>query len=262
MSSKTRMIQEMDWVTYQKHVANGAIAMLPVGATEQHGPHMALSVDAILPSAVAREAASHVNGLVAPALPYGCRSLPRCGGGEAFPGTLSIASHTFSLLVKDVICALVKDGFRRIVVMPGHFENIWPANEGIQLALDHLAGRGLDDLSILRVDFFELVRPETLDALFPNGFPGTELEHAALLETSLMLHVAPTLVDTSKIPDDGPARVPAYDRFPKPAGYIPPSGVLAPAQGASAEKGALLMKDHVEGVVAAIRNGFELPGSN
>lgn len=256
--NQSSMMADVSWVEYKKRVGSGAIAFLPVGATEQHGPHMGLAVDVVLPVAVARRVADELGGLVAPALPYGCRSLPRCGGGESFPGTLSIDAHTFALVLRDVICALAKDGFRKIVVMPGHFENVWPSNEGIQLALRQLRQDGIDDISILRVNYWDFVQQSTLDRLFPDGFPGTELEHAALLETSLMLQVAPDMVDPSKIPADGPARVPMYDRFPAPAGYIPPSGVLAPAQGASAEKGQWLMDDHTAGVVAAVKEGFEL----
>lgn len=255
---ENRLVERMDWVTYQSHAEAGAVALLPVGATEQHGPHMALSVDSVLPTAIAAKVAQRINAVVAPAIAYGCRSLPRCGGGESFPGTLSLETHTFSLVVRDVICALAKDGFRKVVVMPGHFENVWPSIEAIQLALQALASQGINDMTILRVSYFDHVQQATLDKLFPNGFPGTELEHAALLETSLMLAIEPSLVDTSKIPTDGPARVPLYDRFPKPAGYIPPSGVLAPAAGASAEKGEWLIKDHVDGVTAAIIEGLEL----
>ena len=72
------------------------------------------------------------------------------------------------------------------LVLNGHFENIGPAIEGIELALDALGRDGVGDLTILRIDHWELVRPETLAKVFPDGYPGIELEHASVIETSTM----------------------------------------------------------------------------
>ncbi|MCW2238850.1 creatininase family protein [Azospirillum canadense] len=101
-----------------------------------------------------------------------------------------------------------------------------------------------------------MARGDTLDALFPEGFPGTELEHASLLETSLMLLLRPDLVDMDKVPSDGPAKFPTYDRYPVPEGFVPASGVLARAQGSSAEKGQLLLDDHVARITKAVQSEF------
>jgi creatinine amidohydrolase len=102
------------------------------------------------------------------------------------------------------------------------------------------------------------VRPETLERIFPHGYPGIDLEHASLLETSLMLALRPDLVDMDQIPSDGPANFPAYDRMPGHAGHLPASGVLANAQGASAEKGQWLLDDHVALITEAVRREFGL----
>ncbi len=67
-------------------VRRGTVVFLPLGATEQHGPHLAMSVDVVLPTAVAERVAREIGGLVAPTIPYGYKSQPRSGGGEAFPG--------------------------------------------------------------------------------------------------------------------------------------------------------------------------------
>ena len=55
----------------------------------------------------------------------------------------------------------------------------------------------------MRLEYWDFVHQETLDKIFPDGFPGTELEHASLIETSLMLLLRPDLVDVSKIPQQG-----------------------------------------------------------
>jgi creatinine amidohydrolase len=249
---------ELSWPEYQAKVAAEAPVFLPLGATEQHGPHMAMNVDVVLPTAVCEQVARALGGIVAPTIPYGYKSQPRSGGGESFPGTTSLDAQTFSLVVRDVIRGLAADGVRRLVVINGHFENMWPAVEGVDLGLREARRDGIADLQVMRLEYWDFVRRETLDRLFPEGFPGTELEHASLLETSLMLLLRPELVEMDKVPDDGPARFPSYDRHPVPQGFVPSSGVLARAERASAEKGQWLMSDHVELITAAVRREFRL----
>lgn len=249
---------ELSWPEYHSRIERGAPVFLPLGATEQHGPHMALNVDVILPTAVCERVARNVGGLVAPAIPYGYKSQPRSGGGEQFPGTISLDANTFSLVVRDVIRSLGHDGVRRLVVVSGHFENVWPGVEGVDLGLRELKRDGITDMEVMRLEYWDFVRRETLDRLFPEGFPGTELEHASLLETSLMLLVRPDLVDMGKVPSDGPAKFPTYDRHPLPNDWVPASGVLARAERASAEKGQWLMDDHVALMTEAVRAEFGL----
>ncbi len=108
----------MTWPDVADAVKAGATTVvLPLGATEQHGPHMGMNVDVVLPTAVCERVARNVGGIVAPAVPYGYKSQPRSGGGEAFPGTTSLDANTFSLVVRDVIRSLGHDGVRRLVVV-------------------------------------------------------------------------------------------------------------------------------------------------
>src|SRR3954470_5673776 len=247
---------ELSWPEFAARAKKGVIVILPLGATEQHGPHLAMSVDVVLPTAVAERVARRIGALVAPTIPYGYKSQPRSGGGEAFPGTTSLDANTFSLVMRDVIRSLGYHGVRRIVVLNGHFENSWPAVEGLDLGLRELRRDGIDDMQAIRLEYWDFVKRATLDKLFPEGFPGTELEHASLLETSLMLLLRPDLVDMKKVPSDGPAKFPTYDRHPVPKNFVPASGVLARAEKATAEKGQWLMDDHVELITAAIRKEF------
>ena len=65
----------------------------------------------------------------------------------------------------------------------------------------------------------------------------------------------------SKVPSDGPAKFPTYDRYPVPEDFGPASGVLARAQGSTAEKGELLMNDHVERITRAVNRVRRVGGS-
>jgi creatinine amidohydrolase len=249
---------ELSWPEFEAKVAAKVPVLLPLGATEQHGPHLPLSVDVVLPTGVSDRVAKAIGGLVAPTIPYGYKSQPRSGGGQAFPGTTSLDANTFALVVRDIIRDLGHHGVRRLVVVNGHFENSWPAVEGVDLGLRELRRDGIGDMQVLRLEYWDFVTRATLDRLFPDGFPGTELEHASLLETSLMLLLRPDLVAMEKAPSDGPAKFPTYDKHPTPQGFVPASGVLAVAHGATAEKGQWLMDDHVGLITAAIRKEFGL----
>ncbi len=252
----TVFFAELTWPEVEARIAAGAPVFLPLGATEQHGRHMALNVDVVLPTSISARAAARTGGLVLPALAYGNRSQPKTGGGPQFPGTLNLSAHTFSLIVRDVICELYRQNVRKIVTVNGHYENIGPTIEGIELALDAIGRDRARDLVILRVDHWEMVRPETLARIFPDGYPGIELEHASVLETSMMMALRPKLVDLSRASHDGPARFLPYDRYPKPSEEVPPSGVLSLTEGSSAEKGEWLLADCEAGIVEMIEREF------
>ncbi|WP_439618188.1 creatininase [Shinella sp.] len=245
------------WPEAKAKIAADAPVFLPLGATEQHGHHMALNVDVVIPTGICERVARAVGGLVAPTIPYGNRSQPRSGGGPAFPGTINLSAHTFSLVVRDILVDLYRQKVRRIVVLNGHYENIWPSIEGIELALDAIGRDKTDGLTILRMDHWEFARPETIARIFPDGYPGIELEHASVLETSLMLAIRPDLVDLNRALHDGPAQFRPYDRFPKPPVEVPPSGVLSMTEGSTAEKGEWLLADCVGRMVDIINEEFK-----
>lgn len=254
---KSVFLAELAWPEVEARIAAGAPIFLPLGATEQHGHHMSLNVDVIIPTALCARVAEVTGGLVAPTIAYGNRSQPRTGGGPSFPGTLNLTANTFSLVVRDIITELYRQKVRRIVVLNGHYENIWPSVEGIELALDAIGRHVASDLTILRMDHWDFAASETITRIFPHGFPGIELEHASVLETSLMLALRPDLVDLSRALHDGPAAFHPYDRFPSPPLEVPASGVLSMTEGSSAEKGEWLIADVVARLSKIINEEFE-----
>lgn len=249
---------ELSWPEWRQKIETGTIIFIPLGATEQHGPHLPLNVDVILPTAIAERVARNTGGLVAPTLQYGYKSMPRSGGGQNFPGTTSLDAQTFAHTLRDVIRDMGMHGARRFVVLNGHFENVWPSVEGLDLALRALRQENITDVTAMRLEYWDFVRKETLDRIFPDGFPGTELEHASLIETSLMLLLRPDLVKLDKIPQESRASFPPYDIFPPPPGYLRNSGVLADARGSRPEIGQWLMDDHVALITAAVTREFGL----
>ena len=249
-------MDQISWVEYQQRVNASAVVFLPCGATEQHGPHLPLGTDALLSTAIAADVARQVGGIVAPALAYGYKSQPKCGGGQHFCGTTSLDGATLIALVQDAVREFARHGVKRLVLVLGHYENQWFVGEGIQLALRELGLGGA--LEVMRLEHWDYCSEQTLADVFPDGFPGFALEHAAVIETSLMLHYHPALVRLDLIPDDGPADFPLYDMYPPRTEWVPPSGVLSSARGSSAAKGARMAEDIVGGIAAAVRHEFRL----
>jgi creatinine amidohydrolase len=205
-----------------------------------------MGTDALFAEHMAEALAGLLDGLVLPTLAYGYKSQARSGGGQTFPGTASLDGTTLIAVTRDLIRELSRHGANKLLVLDGHYENQWFLTEGIELAVREL---GPTAPRIVRLEYWDFCPRSVLDAVFPNGFPGFDLEHAALIETSMMLYLHPQLVDTAAIPEDGPASFPQFDAYPQTGAGVPPSGVLAPAVGASAEKGRLI----VEGTLSALR---------
>jgi len=251
------LMSRLSWVDYRDRVQKQAVPVfLPVGATEQHGPHLPLGTDALLASAVAVGVAEKVGGIVAPAFSYGFKSQPKCGGGQHFCGTTSLDAATLAAQVRDAVREFARHGVTRLVIVNGHYENQWFLIEGIDLALRELGPR--PPLTVMRLEYWDLFTAATLAKAFPDGFPGYALEHAAVLETSMMLHYHPDLVRLDLIPDDPPAEFPPYDMYPTRTDWVPPSGVLSSAKNASRDKGEAMAHELADLIAAAVVREFAL----
>jgi creatinine amidohydrolase len=137
-------------------------------------------------------------------------------------------------------------------VLNGHVENQWFLTEGIDLALREIA-QNPSSVRVSRCEYWNYTPQHVLERIFDGPFPGVDLEHAALIETSMMLALYPHLVDISAFPEDILADFPGHDTYPQRGNGVPVSGVLAPLSSASAEKGWLLIDSTVEGLVAAFK---------
>ncbi len=253
---RTRLLAEMTWPEVEEAVRRGAGAVLPVGSTEQHGHHLPLSTDAVLPTELALAvAAEPLDLLVAPAVAYGYRSRPLSGGGQGFVGTTSLRATTLMALVEDVLSELLRQGFGRLVVLNWHMENQNFVYEAAYLALERYRD---SRARILVAELpFEDLSPDTMEVLFPEGFPGWDVEHASIMETSLMLHLRPEMVLFDRAVDDAAERHPWYDVLPVPGEFVPASGTLWKATQASEEKGRIAWREIVDQMREAVAS--ELP---
>lgn len=95
-------------------------------------------------------------------------------------------------------------------------------------------------------------------AMRPDGFPSWNLEHAGVMETSVMLYLDEHLVKFDLVPKHSPADFPPYDIYPVNPARIPSTGALSSGQTATAEKGKYMLDEYVETISAALRKEFAL----
>jgi creatinine amidohydrolase len=240
------------WPRVADAVTRGSGIILPVGAIEQHGPHLPLDTDSYLADQIAMAAAADFDLLVAPMIPYGYRSRPLSGGGPDFPGTISFSGELIVGALAQVLGELAAHGFRRFVVYSWHWEN--------QNFVYEAAYKGLHNVdsakAVVMESPFADLSPQTMSLLFDRDFPGWPAEHASTLETSLMLHLRPEAVDMSEALDDRVDYRPAYEVIPTQASMTTRSGVMARATRATAEKGAAAFTEIVDRLKQAIGREF------
>jgi creatinine amidohydrolase len=249
-------MEELDAFTYRERVAEGAPVLVPVGSIEQHGPHMPLSVDVLLSKAMAGAVAQQTGALVAAPIVYGYKSQQRSGGGNHLTGSTSLDAATVIATAKSLVLELARHGVRQVAFVNGHYENYQFLYEGVDLALRELHLEGVDDVTVMLMSYWDFVDDDAIAALYPNGFPGWDLEHGGVLETSLMLLLHPELVDMSRVADIPAAVLPTYDVLPARPEVTPPSGCLSSGADATADKGQLLLDRASAGMVTAIRDEF------
>ena len=156
-----------------------AVLLLPLGATEPHGPHAPLSTDTLISAGICEQAAERLAGdldvLVLPPVAYGVTRY-----GAAFPGAISIGEQTLAALVSDVRDSLAAQGFTRLVLVNNHFEPEQVAT--------------LRSLGIPLLDLTRRANAERLTEEFRAGSC-----HAGRYETSLVLAHSPALVDGERM---------------------------------------------------------------
>jgi creatinine amidohydrolase len=217
--------------------AAGAVAVLPVGATEQHGPHLATGTDTLLADHVAGAAAELTGDVVLPPLPYGCS----LGHTDHWPGTLSLHPATMIAVVVEIGRWAHASGFRKLVLVNGHATNGPPCQSAI-LQLRH----DLPDLRPRFVSIFDLT--PAIAERYTEDAPDF---HANEAETSMVLHLAESNVRAARSVDEPDRTVGRVLSYPMPA--VTSSGVVGKPTAASAARGAELVEQLVEALAELLR---------
>jgi len=169
------LMSEMSWTEIEEALKDRPIALLPVGTTEAHGPHIPVATDTLLAVELARRAAAKLKGrglnsLIVPPVPFSVSEL-----AAEFPGTVSLPAETVVALVRDYAVALSKR-FRAIALVNVNQE---PANlTALKKAAEEASKAGAS------VCYTELAKKRWVDQLGEAFAAG---DHGGSFETSLMM---------------------------------------------------------------------------
>ncbi len=208
---------------------NGGLLLLPLGATEQHGPHLPVAMDTLLAEAVCHTASARTGMPVMSALRYTVSQ----GHTPKWPGTFSLRHETFIAVLRELAAWAVASGWRRLLFVNAHFGNDAPARVAVdQLRLTYLGRLQVGLLHVFQLD----------DGIWKEYTHDAADLHANAAETSLMLHLHPELVHLERLVEsDDPDRTDGTV-FSYPVAQTSLNGVTGHPSRASAEQGRVLFE--------------------
>jgi creatinine amidohydrolase len=214
----------------------GRVAVLPVGATEQHGPHLSTGTDTLLGERLAFEATRRTGDVLLPALAYGCS----LGHTERWPGTISLHPKTMTDVVVEIGRWVHASGLRRLLILNSHATNGPPCSSALlQLRYE------LPDFRLRFVSTFEL-SPQ-IASRYTQDAPDL---HANEAETSLMLHLDPDQVRMPLAVDEPDRTIGRVFQYAMPA--VTRSGVVGSPSTATVAAGAEFFELLVETLVSLL----------
>jgi creatinine amidohydrolase len=249
------LYSDLTWPEVNEAVEQKRVILLPIGSTEQHGPHLPLDVDNLIATSVCLEAGRRAPGkiLVAPAISYGYNI-----HALDYPGTMHVGHDHLLGYCLSVCKSFAYHGFKRIVIVNGHGGN--------SAVLELVSRRAILETDALVTSFMWLSLlardPKFISSVRESVFPGGA-GHAGEIETSLYLHLAGEKVQMGKAGDHiawynrkgtdsfqwgdlfGGGPVPVFE----PASTFLDDGIFGQATLATAEKGRRIFEQTVSRLV-------------
>ncbi len=214
-------LDELTMSEFKEKVNENTVIILPIGAVEEHGPHLPLCTDSIQPEFIADQVAGRTGALIAPSIRYGF-----CSSTKNFPGTITISFDTLRSLVYDLLSEFIRNGIKNIVVLSGHAGRVHMA--ALKLAAEKVVNENQANIMVLSdydIAYDLLEKDETIPS--DDG-------HSGMIETSRIMAIREDLVKGKGIP--GKERPPKFMVLKDPEKYFP-SGVMGDPTNASKEKG-------------------------
>jgi creatinine amidohydrolase len=235
----------LPWTKVKALAQAGATALLPVGSTEAHGPHLPLSVDVVIAEEVCRRVAARDTTrdyVMFPAVAYSLTDF-----AKGFAGTVSLPAPAAEAALVGVLLGIASHGFKTVAVVNHHVE---PAHFSLVHRATKIAAATVKSRLVVPDHRRPPFGPKLGDEFMHGG------SHAGRYETSLMLAAAPQLVDESarsKLPElavDLPARIKAGAQSFEEVGG--PDAYLGDPARASKAEGDRLYDVLVDAAVAAL----------
>jgi creatinine amidohydrolase len=240
MERASYVLENLTWIEVGRILARDPRLIFPVGALEQHGPHLPLGSSTYIAERLARDVSEDLGILLAPTLPYGVT----LHGRGRFAGTATLRRKTLHRVVNELLACWEDHGIAEIVVLTAY--RYEPHLDALLMVLTASARTTVIDL--YAIDVSDLLESPA------------EMEHGGEVETSLMLHLAPERVRRNQIADFVPAgadlRRTLRGRIPTPP--VGSQGAVGRPTRASAEKGRLIYERYR----LAVRTALTHPGES
>jgi creatinine amidohydrolase len=247
------LLADMTWPEVRERIRPNAVAVVPVAATEQHGPHLPLETDTRLVTEFARRAAERVAATI-PIVVTPTQAIGFSAHHLDFPGTLSLSMPTYVAVLVELGDCLIRHGFRKVLLLNGHGGN----HEAIQVAVRQLMATHAVVAGAATYWTVARAALDAVDVAAVGGAPG----HASGFETSCMLALRPELVDLGQLPTEDQSRPREADgratlrgmgvMLTPHAGQHPASGIWGDPTLVRPDRGPIF----VEAVVAALAELF------
>jgi creatinine amidohydrolase len=221
------LISNFTWKEIEKLAIDKKIIVIPVGSSEQHGPHLPISTDSIIAHEITKKVCEDLKLPFTPLIPISCSAEHR-----DFPGTIYLSYETFKRILEEFCKSLTFHGFKKIVIFNAHGGNI----------------------SILKKVLPRLEKEITAKIYLINSFDlykkKNEIQiHADEFETSLILYLKPELVKKEKIKDEYPKifkkQLKKFEESKVSWRRYTKSGVIGIPTKASREKGRKIFEEMI-----------------
>lgn len=231
-------LEECSWrAIAELHAAGNDMLLLPIGATEQHGPHLPINTDTTIASAVCAYASAKTQVPMLPALSYGVS----VGHTMKWPGTFSLDHETLIATIRQLSLWAVKTGWKRLLIVNAHFGN----DASLRVSVDRVRTELLGQFQIGLKHTYQLT-PEIWHYFISDA----DDLHANCAETDLMLHLAPKTVRMDWVEDD-PDRT-AGLAFSYPVSQTSLNGITGKPSLGSAQRGKELFVQMGEALAALV----------
>jgi creatinine amidohydrolase len=233
-------LDELSWIDVAAHVARDARLIIPVGALEQHGPHLPLGSNVLIARSLAVDLSREFRVLRAPTIYYGVNVRTE----RAFAGTASLNQKTLHRSLNELLDSWEAHGMCEFILITAHRHE--PHLEALATLVTHDARVRV--IQAWDVDISHIV-PDELASL-----------HAGEAETSVMLHLYPGLVrmDRARDYDLPPEQYKKYITGRLPVPLVGGAGVIGHPTAATAEKGAAIYQCFLNAIRRAV---FLLPST-
>ncbi len=191
-------LQLMSWPEVESYLERSHGIIVPIGATEQHGPTGLIGTDSICAETLAWRAGDLADAMVGPTVTVGMSE-----HHMRFPGSVTLRPTTLVAVVRDVVLSLARHGFRRVLFVNGHGGNTASIKAGFFEAYSEaprLVDSG-DDVRCLCVEWWHLRSAERLSS---ELFGGRDGDHASASEVSVTAAAFPDHIKSAKLAPEVP----------------------------------------------------------